>query len=78
MACITYTVKHLIDELQKLPPGLAVVGEWDTMGQAVHNIKMVAPGKLFVWIFDIRFHAVNNTISCGCLTQCIQYITRTT
>ena len=46
--CKTYTVKHLINELQQLPSDLPVVGEWDTFGQAVNTIRVAAPGDLFV------------------------------
>lgn len=45
--CDTYTVEDLINELQKYPGYIPVVGEWDTYGAPIRNIRITKGKDLF-------------------------------
>ena len=45
--CDTYTVKDLINTLKKCPPIMPVVGEWDTHGSPICNIRVTQGNDLF-------------------------------
>ncbi|MDL1985001.1 MAG: hypothetical protein LWX54_12580 [Deltaproteobacteria bacterium] len=45
--CDTYTVEDLINELQQYPSTMPVVGEWDTFGSPICNIRVTQGNDLF-------------------------------